>query len=599
MSMRKISYHAYSFFSLLLLFNLSASVAQTNKKDAEEQAKEFKEATKLNSYIETEKKASNHFLHERYKFALPLYQQLIKINPEDYTLNYRLGLCYLRTTDKSQSLRYLEKAKSMEQKNASGDIDFFLGEAYHAHLEFDKAIEYYGKYKAKLSSNKKHDFDEELISEVNHLIEQCNSGKKLYTSPVNVKVDHLNAKINSPYSETYPVVSPDGNTIYFSSGRPLTKGGGLDPNSGQYYKDIYYSEKLNGQWLPAKQLDINTVGNDVPLSITSDGNTLFLSSPINTEAVMFFSEKSDTAWTKPREMDATINAMYDESGACISPDGKTFYFVSEEGEDGLGGKDIYKSKLGPDGTWGDPTNLGPQINTPYNEDDPFMLADGKTFYFSSQGHNSMGGYDIFVSKHDPQRKTWTVPSNLGYPINTPGDEVSVSWTGDGRIGYFSADNEKGFGNEDIYVINLAAAPKANTITQNVIAKSPKNAESAAKAYGNRPKAGEVLKDQVHFAFNESHAITEYSKNKINTIVALMNKYPDLTIEIEGFADKTDDDDYDKEIAQKRAETVREHLIKRGIDKSRLQLHISSAADGTEDEDEIELRSRRVEFKILK
>lgn len=616
------------------------------------------------NYPETQKKASQYFLHEEYRFALPLYLELYQADSNDYHNNYRTGVCYLNTTEKSAAIKYLVRAQQLEKKQGASDIDYFLGQAYHSNHKFDKAIEYYNKYKASL--NPKHEFDVELSKEINRAIAQCNTGKKLIASPVNVVIEHVSAKVNSPYSEKFPLISYDGNTLYFSSGRPMTTGGDTDPNTEQYYDDIYSSTKQKGEWMPAKQLssDINSSGNDAPLSITSDGKRIYFYSSKGDEGKIYFVDKNDTTWSMPQMISDNISTEEYETGACISPDGKTFYFSSER-EGGFGGEDIYKSQLMGDNTWDEPVNLGPQINTPYDEDDPFLLADGKTFYFSSQGHNTMGGFDIFVSKFDPAKKTWTVPANMGYPINSAEDEISISWSADGKMGYFSEDNESGFGNEDIYTINLAAAPKTNTsvelpatalketpepvqkestaaVAKNETTKSEGNTtakkeipeavkketvektivESATasnsnavpsisaaaartvaidKAYPSEPKVGEVLKEQVHFAFNESHSITEYSKNKIASVIALLNKYPAITIEIEGFTDPSDNLEYNLEVSKKRAQAVYDYMLKKGIDKKRLQLKVyaDSQHDVNASSSEADIRHRRVEFKIIK
>jgi Tol biopolymer transport system component len=164
---------------------------------------------------------------------------------------------------------------------------------------------------------------------------------------------------------------------------------------------------------------------------------------------LFISELVDGKWSKAVRLPNTINSSGWEPSACLSQDENTMYFTSNR-EGGVGGTDIYVVKRLADGTWTLPQNLGPQINTAGDEDSPSIQSDGKTLYFSSSGHKSMGGYDIFVSRYDDEKKQWSQPENVGYPINTAHDDLYFSWSEDGKRVYFSSYRPEGMGEKDLY-----------------------------------------------------------------------------------------------------------------------------------------------------
>ena len=158
-------------------------------------------------------------------------------------------------------------------------------------------------------------------------------------------------------------------------------------------------------------------------------------------------------------MNKNINTSYHESSACYSPDGKSVYFVTDKPDGGLGDRDIYISNKDEKGKWGKAINLGPTINTQYGEEGVFIHPDGKTLYFSSQGHKSMGGYDIFKSVLNTETKVWSEPENIGYPVNTPDDDVFFVTSASGKHGYYASFNATGYGEKDIYMVTFLGLEK--------------------------------------------------------------------------------------------------------------------------------------------
>ncbi|MBL4577602.1 MAG: PD40 domain-containing protein [Flavobacteriales bacterium] len=267
-----------------------------------------------------------------------------------------------------------------------------------------------------------------------------------------VKIENVGTAINSEFAEYHPLISADESVMYFTARRSNTTGGKKDVAFDIFYEDVYVSKRQNGKWLPASNLGlpINTERHDAATGLSPDGQKLFI---YREDGNIYQSQLDGKVWTKPEKLNKNINSKYKETAACFSFDGMTMYFISTR-RGGLGEKDIYMSKLTDKGDWGPAINLGPTVNSIANEDAVFMHHDGKTLYFSSEGHNSMGGYDIFSSEYNEQKKIWSAPKNLGKPINTLGNDVFFVLAANGKHAYYSSAREEGLGKQDIYRITF-------------------------------------------------------------------------------------------------------------------------------------------------
>ncbi|MFA6924509.1 MAG: tetratricopeptide repeat protein [Bacteroidales bacterium] len=396
--------------------------------------------------------AKSKFSNEDYYGAIRIYREFFEAKKNDPILNYHLGECYFELKAMDKAMEYF---KTVEEKDPQAEINLYLkiGQVYQYVGKLDSAIIYYNKYSGRIVTEKQKRNDPAF-----KYIKQCKYAKDMMAHPVNVEITNLGPNVNSQYVDADPSITADGKMLIFSSRRPDTKGGGIDINSGQYYDDIYYSvfDDKAQIWKPAEGLDeLNTNGFDSPLSISPDGKTIFLYKNILGETKsgdIYYSKLSPSGkWSTPKQMSGKINTSYFESSACLSADGNTFYFVSER-KGGYGNADIYKcTKLAND-VWSKPENLGPTINTSGDEIGVFIHPDGRTLYFSSKGHNSMGGYDIFRSVFENGK--WSEPVNLGYPINTTKDEVRFVLSTDGKKAYISSSREGGLGDFDIYEIDM-------------------------------------------------------------------------------------------------------------------------------------------------
>ncbi|MCW3085160.1 MAG: hypothetical protein JWP12_2526 [Bacteroidetes bacterium] len=403
--------------------------------------------------------AEVYFTNENYTAALPLYITLDSMK-SNANLQFKIGFCYLNAaTYKTKSIPYFEEAiKNIAKQYAEGEINekkaplstlYYLAKAYHLNYEFDKAIAMYERYKTELGTDPKM---AEEVADIDHDIETCNNGKELIKDPKKVIVTNLGEGVNTPYPDYSPVVSLDEQTLIFTSRRAGGYSNEKELN-GQYFEDIYTAEFSSDKWQKAKSIgnNINTAGHEATINLSADGLKLLIYRDHKGNGDLFLSEYKDKTWGVPEEIAAPINSGAWESHACFSADNRILYFVSNR-PGGYGGRDIYKCLRLPNGDWGPAQNLGPVINTKYDEDGVFIHPDGKQIFFSSKGHKSMGGFDIFSSIIDDENGNWSDPVNIGYPVNTPDDDIFYVTTADGKRAFFSSDKAGGYGEKDIYMI---------------------------------------------------------------------------------------------------------------------------------------------------
>lgn len=390
-----------------------------------------------------------------YSLALPFYLKANVFNPNNGRLNFRIGVCYLKSFDKNKAIIYLQRAEKLVY-NVDPMLHFRMGEAYHLNSKFDEAIEEFKKYKSNLTP----DVLSEQGKEVNKRISECEMAKKYVKDSVRAFIDNLGNNINSTYHDYAPLITTDESVLIFTSKRPGSIGGKVDKNN-EYDEDIYISTRDSNGWKPAVNIGepVNTKVNDATIGISPDGQQLFVYKSDNGGDI-YVSMKEGLLWSNPKPLPKSINTPWHESAASFSYDNNTIYFCSNnpDGVTNFGQHDIFMSKKDKKGKWGDPVNLGNVVNSEYDEADVFMHPDGRTLYFSSNGHSTMGGYDIFKTalKDDG---TWSVPENLGYPINTTSDDRFFVLSGNGKHGYYSSGKAGGIGGHDIYMITMLGPEK--------------------------------------------------------------------------------------------------------------------------------------------
>ncbi len=400
-----------------------------------------------------------------YKDAKEFYQKAQDFNPNNARNNYRLGACYLMSVDKFKALPFLKKAEQLNP-NIDRELYYYLGQAYNYNHDFDDAIAAFSRYRGKLQSDpnlsKDPYFDmQEAMHDLEMRINQAYKAKEAIKNPIRVFIDNLGDKVNTAYNEYGAVISADESVIVFTARRPNSTGGKIDPGLNENFEDIYISYKdENGQWTEAQNVGkpVNSDDHDANCGIAADGQRFVIYLGKSGNGDLYESVLNGDEWSKPESFGKRINTDFHESSACYSPDGRTLYFVTNK-PGGIGEHDIYYSQLDEKGKWGEPVNIGPVINTKYNEEAVYMHPDGKTLYFSSEGHSSMGGYDIFKSIYDEKTGKWGEPINIGYPVNTVDDDVFFVISADGRRGYYTSQMKDSRGGRDLYMITFLGPEK--------------------------------------------------------------------------------------------------------------------------------------------
>lgn len=391
--------------------------------------------------------AESWVLYEDFEEALPLYLQLTRIYPNNSNIKYRIGQCYINIPgEKDKAASYLEEAVQninpeykegrFKETSAPFDAYYHLANAYRINNEIDKALETYTFFMENMDNNI---YDSVIIRQE---IQSCLNAKDLMATPLYIREQNLGTNINDDNDDSYPVISIDETSLIYSK-------------SLAFYDAILYSTKVNGEWTnPLNLNEMLMVDNDLyPTSISSDGKTLYLYSTANYDGIIYQSTLTDEVWGSIVELNENINTKYWESHATISNDGNKLFFTSNR-KGTYGGLDIYVStRDAATGDWGPATNLGPVINTPYNEESPFLSKDGKTLFFSSRGHLNIGGYDIYYSSL-LENGEWSVPLNAGFPVNSTDDDLFFNPVNEGFEGYYAKEVDGGLGKKDIYRIEI-------------------------------------------------------------------------------------------------------------------------------------------------
>ncbi|MCC6371704.1 MAG: PD40 domain-containing protein [Bacteroidia bacterium] len=424
------------------------------------------------SYKDYFMEGSYLYLENNPEKATENFEKAYKIDSSSANINYLLGLCYVQSAlQKSKAEYYLAKAvKNVSQKyridepleKASAPLaHFFYGQALHINYKFDEAIAQYEIFRKMVNPK-----DKEYIQMINRNVEIANFAKEMVAKPLNVQITNLGDSVNSEWPDFSPVLSADERTLIYTTRRPNSTGG-LKTEDGQYFEDIVVSYKDdNEKWSKpvALSYNVNTIAHEASINLTPDGQTLIVyksdpnSKNPDGDGNIYYTTFDGKDWSNLKEFGSNVNTEYQESHACLSADGNVLFFASER-TGGYGGKDIYRCIKLPNGKWSKALNMGSTINTEYDEDGSFIHPDGQTFFFASNGHKSMGGYDIMFASLNEDNKFANV-TNIGYPINTTDDDVFYVMSPDGKRGYFSSAKVGGYGEKDIYKITIAEAKES-------------------------------------------------------------------------------------------------------------------------------------------
>ncbi len=415
----------------------------------------FSQVTKTNKWRKTERDSfENAFLlyeDKLYDLALPVYEITNKNHPNEDFIKYMYGVTSLYRSDKHpDALAYLSEAYDKNKK--IDHIEYDLARAYHFNYKFDEALQMVNNH---LSRKK---LKPEDIAEGELLKKYIENAIRYNGKPTAAKVVNIGPPVNTADEEYVPVISADESMMVFTYAGPKSKGGrqnafGESTTVGYFGEDAYITYKQNDTFQIPKPLDnLNTNTNDGAISLSPDGQILYLFRDSGDDhGDIYQSFLIGEEFTTPVKLRGQVNSFSWDGHCSLSPDGNTLYFSSERAG-GYGGKDIYKATFLPDSTWGNVVNLGDSINTKYDEDSPFIHPDGVTLFYSSKGPKSSGGYDIFMSFMEPD-SSFKNTENLGFPINTPDDDIYFVVAANGARGYYSSGRPGGQGLKDIYMVN--------------------------------------------------------------------------------------------------------------------------------------------------
>ena len=412
----------YFFIILLMIANTST------------QAKSAKSLLRKGKHLVTK---------ENYITAIPVLEEALITDTTNDEVKFNLGVCYLNRYNRVKG-RYLIE-QSMKKKGFGVDkyAEYWYARSLQLNYKFEEAIPHYEAYKDKVTSKK----DSRRL-EVSHHIQECKDGAELMQTSSDFDVYNLGNAINSKYSEHSAVVTNDNKTILFTSRKSPANGGKITSN-GEYWEDIYTSTNTDNTWSASAPVDLlNTSGHDAVTHIFGKNNDQALLYRSTNNGDIYYSRKVNDSWTKPTIVKGVNTSMF-ESSAYMSKDGKKIYFASNYYTK-AGDLDLYYSELQSDSTWSKGKPLSIVLNTPYDEDAIVMANNEKTIFFSSRGHNTMGGFDIFRSDYDETTKEWSIPVNLGYPINTPDEDAYYYTVTNGKKGFLTSHRDGGLGEKDIY-----------------------------------------------------------------------------------------------------------------------------------------------------
>jgi outer membrane protein OmpA-like peptidoglycan-associated protein len=391
-------------------------------------------------------------------------------DPTNVKANYRAGELRILTIGKSLSVKYFLRVYAIDPSYRF-DLEYWIGRGYQYGEDFDKALDFYARYEAKLKSKPNYQGKDRVPPvDVERRIFECQNAKDYFSKPGLFSIVNIGREINSEFEDYAPVLNEAESELVFTSKRQEDNLNVDVSDDNKYFEDIFYSKKTGNSWSKATNIGskVNTPSHDSNLAMSSDGNTLFIYNDENGGDI-YFCEKENGEWGEPTPLSGIINSSYEENSITISSDEKTIYFSSNR-PGGFGALDIYKASKDSKGAWSAVKNLGPKINTEFDDSSPFIDYDLKTLYFSSKGRTGMGGYDIFKSTfaEGSSGGEWSEPENIGYPINTPDDDAFYVRSKDGKRAYYASVREDGLGYTDIYMIT---EPKPD-----VAAKEPKKDE---------------------------------------------------------------------------------------------------------------------------
>ncbi len=539
-------------------------------------------------------------VEEEYTDALFAYEKVYNAGYQDYaSINYRIGVCLLNIAGrKEEAVPYLEKSVEditeryregvFRENRAPVDAWLYLGNAYRIRNELDKACDAYKKYQSLVDRQELQNYAQTQIDACQTALEQMNNPGYMITR-------NLGETINTKEDNFRPVVSANEDVLVYMTGL-------------KFYDALFYTKKNTDEWNAPVNItpQVQSDGDQYVSHISPDAKMLLLVKQDNYGSDIYYSRFENGMWTKSRPIEK-LNTKYYESHASITADGNAIFLASNR-KDAIGGMDIYYSIRNESGEWSEPMNAGPVINTGLNEDHPFISRSGDTLVFASQGHNSMGGYDIYYTVKDKEGN-WTKPVNFGYPMNTTDDDLFFAMGNNVNEGYRALFAEDGFGKKDIHEVRVFDTREAyETALARLEPEEEVPEKDTAEIEGpvTEPVITRIFEIYpVFFGFDKWNVAPD-QEEKLDSLAAAMNYFPEIRIAIIGHTDAIGPAEYNMQLSRKRANSVKKYLMNKGINNSRLEMEGKGedqpiARDTSETGKDLPAArkwNRRVEFHIL-
>ena len=511
--------------------------------------------------------------------------------------NFEAGHLHLETIKKDLAVKYFLRIANQDP-DYRFDLNFWIGQSLQYGLEFDKALKYYTQYRQKLISKPNYQGKDKVeLKEVERKIKECENGIEFVANPKNFSIVNIGREINSEFDDYGPVLNESESELVFTTRR---RDDNLNENvaeDNKPWEDIFTTTKSGGKWARAKNIGaiINTKFNDSNLALSADGKTLYIYKDDGNGDIYVSERLADGTWGVPDALPGIINSSYREASVSVTENGDILYFASER-PGGLGGSDIYVCTKDSKGEWSKVKNLGSSINTELDEDGPFIDYDGKSLYFSSRGRKGMGGYDIYKSTLiNLDRNEWSEPENLGFPINTPDDDVYFVNSKDGKRAYYASIRDDGMGYTDIYMI---------TTPDEVKKEEPKKEEPVVEPIKEEPKKEELKKEEPKKEEPKKEEPKKVQLQPFKYLVKVVDaesKFPlDARVKLQGLKDNVavgfspvGNGTYEFSIKEKSAKDYRLSVEKEGYIFQNQSIRIEGASE------QVKTKTLIVELRKLK
>ena len=417
----------------------------------------WSQSAKKNEFMVLEQ-TKRYLTEENWEGAAFAATKVLVVNPDHPQIAFYGAIGNINAKNYAAGLDLLNRIQPASAKKLK-DLSFWKGRAFMG-LNFpDSALTYLSRYKKSGGKLPAHSFG----FSVDYYMSQCTIAQKCMAAPVNAVFKNMGEKVNDDDDDVAPSLTAEGDILIFTSRRNSNIGGQDDPFDGRPFQDIWMSrlDTLTGKWGEAENLTkLNSPTHEANMSISPDGNTVFIYKNITDKTgsgdIWYAKTKGDpTDWSRPKEFEGAFNSSYFETSAALAPGGKVLYFVSErpDGKPSFGNGDVWMCERLNRREWKKPLNLGALVNTAFDEISVSVHPNGRTLFFASNSDKSMGGYDIFRTEYVNGK--WTEPVNLGYPINTMGDEIHFTVSADGKKAFMAAIRPEGLGRYDIYEVDLS------------------------------------------------------------------------------------------------------------------------------------------------